>query len=154
MRKLILISTFFFILALFYLQLNNKTAICDIAQFRNYSQIQVRIKDEQFYLYEAESDLQKQNGLSNTTQLEPQCGMIFYFDEPDYHSFWMKDMNYSIDIIYLDQNNEVVDIISNADPSSFPNSFKPQEKSRKVIEINGGESKKIGLKLGDKIGLN
>jgi uncharacterized protein len=85
-------------------------------------------------------------GLSGTDQLPDGRGMLFDLGSDDYHGFWMKDMRYSIDIIWLDSSKTVVDIKRRASPASYPESFRPNHLARYVLEtpidsnINIGDS--------------
>ncbi|HMO79105.1 MAG TPA: DUF192 domain-containing protein [Candidatus Paceibacterota bacterium] len=88
-------------------------------------------------------------GLSNTLELKPQNGLFFVFERLDYHGIWMKDMFFPIDIIWIDQNMEVVHIEENVSPDTFPTVFRPSKKSLYVLETNAGFVKKHGIKIGD-----
>jgi len=77
-------------------------------------------------------------------------GMIFVFDKPDFYYFWMKDMKFPLDFIFI-KNNEVVDLLENIAPETYPKSFTSKVKADKVIELNAGEIKKSGIKIGDKL---
>lgn len=88
-------------------------------------------------------------GLSNKKELKEYEGMLFVFDYEDKHSFWMKEMNFPIDIIWIDKYFKVVDIKKNAHPLSFPDSFSPKKEALYVLEILAGFSEKNNLKDGD-----
>ena len=78
--------------------------------------------------------------------------MDFWFS--DYHGIWMPFMKFSLDLIFIDRNNEVVDIKENILPISFnPKTWKvyrPKKRCKYVLEI---ESCKISKKIksGDKL---
>lgn len=55
-------------------------------------------------------------GLAVKDQLKENEAMFFVFNKPGKHSFWMKDMNFPIDIIWLDSNDKVVHIEQNLQP--------------------------------------
>ena len=76
--------------------------------------------------------------------------MLFEFAEPDFYGFWMKDMNYPIDIIWLSDDFRVVFIKENASPASYPETFMPSAPARYVLETAAGFSEKNNLKIGDK----
>lgn len=97
----------------------------------------------------ANTEKAREQGLSGRAYLTPDTGMLFIFDVPDKYAFWMKDMNFPIDIIWLDENLKVVDIQKNADPSSYPKTFKPRENVKYVLEVVSGFSEKNNLKIGD-----
>ena len=89
------------------------------------------------------------DGLSGREKLEEDRGMLFVFDESAKYPFWMKDMKFSLDIIWLDENREVVYIKEDARPESYPDVFEPMRPSRYVLEVPSGFSKKNNLKIGD-----
>ena len=75
-------------------------------------------------------------GLSNTESLGEQRGKLFIFDENAKHGIWMKDMNYPIDIIWIDSNLKVVHIAENVSPRTYPEIFAPSVDARFVLEVN------------------
>ncbi|MES2470771.1 MAG: DUF192 domain-containing protein [Patescibacteria group bacterium] len=93
----------------------------------------------------------RQKGLSDKESLAPGTGMLFVFDSPSKYSFWMKDMNFPIDIIWLDENFVVVDIKTNVSPSTYPDSFAPSAPSLYVIELNAGVAEQHGISIGTKV---
>lgn len=89
---------------------------------------------------------QRSKGLSGRRNLEPDKGMLFYFDKPGIYSFWMKDMNFPIDIIWIGEDLRVADVTENASPESFPKQFLPKEAAKFVLEVNAGWAKEHGIK--------
>lgn len=55
-------------------------------------------------------------GLSGKKQLDVDSGMLFIFDKPNIYKFWMKDMNFPIDIIWIDKDFIIKDITHGATP--------------------------------------
>ena len=76
-------------------------------------------------------------GLMNRSQLDESSGMLFIFQNNDYHAFWMKNTPIPLDIIFIDENFTVVDVLP-ADPcKSDPcKLYVPKEKARYVLEVN------------------
>lgn len=93
----------------------------------------------------AKNDAERQLGLSYTKSLAINSGKLFVFDELGMHGFWMKDMNYPIDIIWFDENWSVVGLESNLAPETYPKVFYPKKPARYVLEINAGQSNKLNL---------
>ncbi len=87
----------------------------------------------------ADTPAERRLGLSGRPILPADHGLLFIFDEPGYHSFWMKDMNFPIDILWLNDNFEIVDAWRNAAPASYPESRAPRSKAKYVLETNPGE---------------
>jgi len=94
---------------------------------------------------------QQELGLSYRRNLAKNAAMLFVFPKPAIECFWMKDMNFPLDMIWLDANKRVVHIEQNAPPSSYPNSFCPIIPSQYVIEVNAGTISATGLKIGDPV---
>jgi|TARA_B110000014_G_C20098932_1_gene576466 hypothetical protein len=101
----------------------------------------------------ADNDFERQTGLMYRKEMEHNKGMLFIFDMSEVRSFYMKNTYISLDIIYIDTNNTIINIIENTKPlndtsllSNFPAKY--------VLEINAGLSKKWNIKNGDKISYN
>ncbi len=88
-------------------------------------------------------------GLSGTDNLPADEAMLFVFDSDARWSIWMKDMKYSIDIVWLDSSRRVVDFVTDAAPDSYPNkTFMPKEPARYVVEFASGTVKEKGIEVG------
>ncbi len=90
-------------------------------------------------------------GLSGRKDLKSDEGMLFVFDRPGKYQFWMKGMNFPIDIIWIGEDSRVVYIKENASPESYPESFVSDKEARYVLEVISSFSQKNNLKVGDKI---
>ena len=67
-------------------------------------------KDKEFNVKEAHTQEEKQQGLMNVKELPSNEGMIFYYDEPDLVEMWMKDTLIPLDIIFINEDQEVIAI--------------------------------------------
>src|SRR3989344_6103570 len=85
-----------------------------------------------FKVVAATSQQEREIGLSKTKSLSGDQGMIFLFEKPDYYSFWMKNMKFPIDIIYINKDT-IVTIHKNAEPPvnqiDSPTVYNPTEPS-------------------------
>ncbi len=91
-------------------------------------------------------------GLSGRTSLDETSAMLFTFQIPAAYSFWMKGMNFPLDIIWI-RDGVVIGISQNVPPPSgklldIP-TYAPPTQVDTVLEINAGLSEKLGLKTGD-----
>ncbi|MEI8270149.1 MAG: DUF192 domain-containing protein [bacterium] len=93
----------------------------------------------------------QEHGLSGRKILENNTGMLFVFSKPGEFYFWMKDMNFPIDIIWIGDDLRVIYIQKSVRPSSYPNSFGPGVDNRYVLEVSSGFSEKNNLKIGDSV---
>ena len=91
----------------------------------------------------------QEQGLSGRSGLGENEGMLFIFAKPGMYAFWMKDMNFAIDMIWLSEDLKVVYIKKDALPMSYPGSFVPKDNAKYVLEVPAGFSEKNNLKEGD-----
>ena len=114
----------------------------------------ITINSHNFKVAVAASQKEQEIGLSETESLQQDQGMIFLFQKPDYYSFWMRNMKFPIDIIYIN-NDTIVTIKDNAQAPKGSNDnltiYTPTSHSDKVLEIQAGLSKKYNFKNGDKV---
>ena len=115
---------------------------------------QACINDHCIHLLIAKNDATRTKGLSDKTSLGPNEGMLFIFEQSGDYPFWMPDMHFPIDIIWLDQNKKVVFIAHNAQPcpskSDCPN-IEPKKEALYVLEVNAGFAKKHNIGIGNNI---
>ena len=90
-------------------------------------------------------------GLSGKNELVENEGMLFVFDKPGKYSFWMKEMNFPIDIVWISSEMKVVYIKKNADPKLYPETYGPDTDAKYVLEVVAGFSDKNNLKVGDSL---
>lgn len=124
-----------------------------LSNFSTQTKTKAVLGNKTFNVFVAKSDSEKQIGLSSKNKISENQGMLFLFDKPDYYSFWMKDMKFPIDIIYI-QNNKVTTVISDVNPPKNSTSlliYKPKKKSDMVIEINAGLANKYNIREGTPI---
>src|SRR3989344_2547279 len=95
----------------------------------------------------------REQGLSGRVSLAPQEGLLFVFDKPNQNFFWMKDMNFPIDIIWVAEDNTLIDITHDADPSSYPAAFTSRGPARYVLEVAAGTSRDGNFQLGEQVGI-
>ena len=110
----------------------------------------VRVAGETIRVDIADSPEERERGLSGKEGLAENEGMLFEFEEEARYGFWMKDMLFSIDIIWLSNEGRIVDMLENAAPESYPKySFLPNVAARYVLELPAGYAKAYNVKIGD-----
>ena len=103
------------------------------------------------YLLEiADSNSERIKGLSGKDSLADGTGMLFVFEHPDEQCFWMKEMNFSIDMLWLDSDRKIIKIEENVAPDTYPSSYCAENTSY-VLELNAGEASKQGMRLGQQL---
>jgi len=90
-------------------------------------------------------------GLSGRTALAEDTGMLFLFDEPSRHIFWMKDMKFPLDFIWI-RNHQAVQVNENVPPpgQDIPRVV-PQCDVDAVLEVNAGWVTDHHVKIGDEV---
>lgn len=116
----------------------------------------ITIKDKTFTVEVAKTPKEKQVGLSSKISIAQDYGMYFPFEKTDYYAFWMKNMKFPIDIIFI-KDNKIVTIHDSvpapkSDTDNLP-LYQPDEPANAVFEITAGLSKKYGFAKGDSVTL-
>lgn len=104
----------------------------------------------------ATTSTQVQKGLSGRLVLEKDSGMLFIFPKPHLYKFWMPDMHFPVDIIWINEGR-VVDIdreISNIFDPALPIFYTPSSPSQYVLEVNAGYSTAKNIEVGSPITFN
>ena len=107
-------------------------------------EVNISIGTKQYKVKLAETEEQHIKGLQDVTELPEDEGMLFIFDEPDEISFWMKDTKIPLDIIFINEDLEVISI-----GKGIPDSeeFITENNVNFVLEVN----EKSGIKKGDEL---
>ncbi|MBI2086633.1 MAG: DUF192 domain-containing protein [Candidatus Zambryskibacteria bacterium] len=96
----------------------------------------------------ADTEEERAQGLSDKGTLETGHGVLFIFDEPAKYGFWMKNMHFPIDIVWIDENWKVVGIERLINPNTYPKAFYPPDNIKYVLEIPAGEAQKYDIDIG------
>lgn len=97
----------------------------------------------------ADDDRTRTQGLSGTSDIASDEAMVFIFDSNSRHGIWMKDMNYAIDVVWLDESRRVVDYVVDVTPDSYPRTFQPKEDARYIVELKSGTVRAKGIRFQD-----
>lgn len=95
----------------------------------------------------------REKGLSGKTSIGDNEGMLFVFKYPGRYGFWMKDMKFPIDMVWIAEDGRVVNIEDEVDPSTFPKAFINGASAKYVLELKSGAARVEGLYLGTEIKL-
>jgi len=118
-------------------------------------QDQVKIGGTVFDVEIANTMVERANGLSFRPDLGDGTGMLFLFDSPGVLHFWMKDMNFPIDMIWI-AGDKVAGFAENAAPEPGTalwnlKVYNSPDGSDKVLEVNAGTVAKDKVKVGDTV---
>lgn len=111
-------------------------------------QTRVAIGDSTVVADIADTEPLREHGLSGRAKLEEKEGMLFVFQADSTYAFWMKDMLFPIDMIWLSNDKRVVYIVQNASPQSYPASFVPESPARYVLEVPAGWTVRHNVTIG------
>ncbi len=129
-----------------------------ISKFNSDYNIKVSLGSKEYKVEKANSEIKKITGLSNRKSMCSKCGMLFIFENDSYQAIWMKDMNFNIDLIFVDSDMTIVDVYENFAKESYigpnPQKYINKTKAKYLIELNAGEWAKSGANIGDKISIN
>lgn len=112
---------------------------------------EVIVGGKTFFVELAKTETEQNRGLSLHVPLLDNQGMLFVFQKPDLYGFWMKDMLFSLDIIWIDSNLRIIHIEKSILPDTYPKTFYPESKSLYVLEISAGQSDILNIKIGDAV---
>jgi len=102
----------------------------------------------------ANTPAKRAEGLMFRDYLGENEGMLFVFDNEDYHSFWMLNTKIPLDIIWINEDKRIVDIERNLQPcSSNCPLYSPDEKALYVLEVNANYTFENDIKVGDEVEL-
>lgn len=93
----------------------------------------------------------RERGLSGHIPLQEDEGMLFVFERSGVYGFWMKEMLFPLDIIWVNDQKQIVYIKKDARPESYPEAFTPDTSALYVLELSSGFSDRHNLKIGDKV---
>jgi len=124
-----------------------------ILQFFIQPRDSLKINDMVFNVEIFDTNEEIKNGLSNRNEIKKNQGALFVFNEPGFYSFWMKNMLFPVDIIWINDKKEVVFIKKDFQPCRIEEDCQniiPNKKAKYVLEIKAGIADKIDIKIGNK----
>lgn len=105
----------------------------------------------------ADEEAEQVQGLSGRSGLGPNEGMLFIYPEPSRPGFWMKDMRFDIDIVWIGEDNDqkkIVAVLPYLTVQSFPQVFSPPDEVdpvRYVLEVPAGTVDRLNWQVGDEV---
>lgn len=114
---------------------------------------EVRIGASSISVDVADTPSLREQGLSGRKSLCADCGMLFIFEKPGRPTFWMKDMNFAIDIVWIDGAGKVVTVHTSLAPETYPETFAPSKDILYVLELPAGFVEAHGIRVGDSVSI-
>jgi uncharacterized membrane protein (UPF0127 family) len=110
----------------------------------------IQLEGQTISVFVADTPTLEERGLGGRESLSSGQGMLFIFPTDGEYAFWMKDMRFSIDIVWLSADGSVVYMAQNVSPATYPQTFTPYKPARYVLELPAGWAKEYTVSLGDK----
>lgn len=104
----------------------------------------------EFSIAIADSEEKKMYGLMNLDQLPKDFGMLFPFEKSQVIAMWMKNTRIPLDMIFIGEDDAIVNIKTDAVPYSL-DIISSEKETKKVLEINGGSVKRLKIKVGQRV---
>lgn len=107
----------------------------------------------------ADEDSERKKGLGGRVSLGTDEGMLFVYERAGIHTFWMKDVSFPLDFIWIN-GSTVVDITENVPPPTIGQTdnelarYSTLKENDKILEINAGTVQRLNIKIGDTIVLS
>jgi len=125
-----------------------------IAEVQDYAHAIVTTSTGKKISVEVADTVEKRSlGLGKRSGLENGWGMLFVFEKRKQHGFWMKDMEFPLDIIWLD-NHKIAYILRNVQPAKsgvIPPIMTPPVAGNFVLEIDAGRADDLRLQVGQRL---
>ncbi len=141
----IVIATAFYI---FYGH-SSVTAGAPPADFPGYTATAVQIDGNTIHAAIADTPALQELGLGDRDGLPVGEGMLFVFNVDKEYAFWMKDMHFSIDMVWISASKNIVYMAQDVSPATYPEDFVPTSPARYVLELPAGYAQVHGFKVGD-----
>lgn len=100
---------------------------------------------------------ERSRGLSGRDPLPDDGGMLFVYQEPVVPGFWMRQMRFSLDFVWIGEGCEVVDLTPNV-PAPEPGTseseltlYRPSAPILYNLEVNAGTAARHGIRVGDEV---
>lgn len=104
----------------------------------------------QFVVEIADTEEERNRGLMFRDALADNAGMLFDFPTPERASFWMRNTQISLDIIFIGVDGRIMNIAERTAPYS-EEGIPAAGLTRGVLEIRGGRASELGIRPGDRV---
>jgi uncharacterized membrane protein (UPF0127 family) len=140
LKRLLIAYICFTVLIAFWIVIKNLQGIPTAELITPTSKISIEIAD---------NSKTRQKGLSGRSPIYEKYGMLFVFKNSSLNNcFWMKDMNFAIDMIWMDEQKKVINIKQNVGPDTYPNTFCPETPAKYGLEIKANTAGSVGIVTG------
>lgn len=114
----------------------------------------ISVNDTIIHVKFATTSQERERGLCCRNSMPADSGMLFVYDSPAIHFYWMKDTTIPLDMYWIDAKKKIIYIKTNVQPNTYPKRFGPNVQSQYVLETSAGFAKKHAIKVGDTVLFN
>lgn len=117
---------------------------------------QLRVGDRTVDVEVAATPQQREHGLSDRPSLPADAGMLFDMGQVTSAVFWMKDMHFPLDFVWIDAERKVVGVTKDAPPQAGVSDseltlYRPPSPVRWVLEVNASAAERLGFATGAQV---
>jgi hypothetical protein len=154
-RNQVLAATLVFVIAIIgsisYERMRPHSNLTVASDFSGYATSTLTIDGQRISVAIADTPARQELGLGNRTSLADGEGMLFEFTIDREYAFWMKDMHFSIDMVWISASSTIVYMAQNVSPATYPKDFIPTSPARYVLELPANYTVAHGFKTGDSV---
>jgi uncharacterized membrane protein (UPF0127 family) len=137
-KRAIKIFIFLLTIGLIYFLVASIATKDTYSSLKEYDVVNTQVLGNDVKLYVANTNSKIVKGLSKVEKLEENEGMIFMYPDEGERIFWMKDMNFPLDILWLNSKGELVHKEENVLPENYPETYGSGIIAQYVMEFNAG----------------
>jgi uncharacterized membrane protein (UPF0127 family) len=112
------------------------------------TQVTLESAGRKYTLQVAATPAARELGLGKRMSLADNRGMLFVFSSSQEQCFWMKDMHFPLDMIWVSSTHRVEYVETAVSPTTYPHIFCPDVMAKYVIELNAGQASQAGIRTG------
>lgn len=112
---------------------------------------QLQLSDTCYHLEYSRTPAELERGLGGRDSMPNNHGMLFIIPKASIACFWMKDMHYNLDMVWLDSSRRITKIEPNLSPDSYPQSYCSAKPTAYVLELNAGQVAARHMQVGQQL---
>ena len=138
---------------IYFMQQMHPVSALATGDFSGYQMQTISIDDQRIRVAVANTPALQALGLGKRAGLAADEGMLFVFPEAKRYGFWMKDMSFPIDMIWIAADGTIEYMAQDVAPETYPKDFVPPTPALYVLEVTAGYAQAHNFALGDVVHL-
>lgn len=148
----LVVLALFFLVAIFLWRIaDDREFISQFINSKSFVGTTLTIHNTKIAVDVADTTAKRTQGLSGRKTFSFGTGLLMKFDEDGYPGIWMKDMNFPIDIVWIDKDWIVRDVTPSVGPETYPQAFYPKEPIRYILEVPAGFADIHNIQVGNTV---